>query len=632
MPALAVMVALAVALFAVIQSAQAAPSLVVATSDSDDVIKPGDRVDILAYVKEPVDGASYFLDYALASNGIIYTTEVAAGQAVAGTATDPTKIGSVLAPSTADGNYTVSVRVRNDTTAAGATAFVPGEVTIKVGEVGNAIGSVEISLGKVGHSTLPKKATDKDTTPAFGATTPTDYEACDDTSTAEDPTSDNTTSANCIAITVDVKNSLGNAANNREVSTVHVFAALATVYVPPDGNAADGANSGEFTADATAGASTKFFVAKEKPGTVDVYAIAIGPSGSATSATMTLSFTGTADSVALGDVSGPLAVDGSFAVAANPNATPDPIAAADAVGTAKVEVTATDASGNVATLESEVDSNFDGDTDDDEESAGEIGAANVSIVNADDEEIDTIEARVTQKKNSDGDPVATAVVIELASTGDTEPGEYTLQVTFGDNAPVTAGLVVSGPPANVEIETSASSVAVGDIITVTATVTDKDGHNVADDAGNVTFNAVGALKLVALDDTDTDMGGAQEPTDDGVAEVRYVVVDGSGTATIIATIGKADAVTAVSTEAAEAMPEEEASVACLSNLAGFATWACGVESSASEIFGLVSGRGATALHLWNGSAWVRYSVVDGTMVPGSSDFMVAENDILYISN
>ena len=31
-------------------------------------------------------------------------------------------------------------------------------------------------------------------------------------------------------------------------------------------------------------------------------------------------------------------------------------------------------------------------------------------------------------------------------------------------------------------------------------------------------------------------------------------------------------------------------------------------------------------------SWVRYSVVDGTLVPGSSDFMVAENDILYISN
>ena len=78
--------------------------------------------------------------------------------------------------------------------------------------------------------------------------------------------------------------------------------------------------------------------------------------------------------------------------------------------------------------------------------------------------------------------------------------------------------------------------------------------------------------------------------------------------------------------------EPNTGVACLSNLNGFATWVCGVESSASEIFGLVTGRGATALHLWNRSAWVRYSVVDGTVVAGSSEFMVAENDILYIRN
>ncbi len=91
---------------------------------------------------------------------------------------------------------------------------------------------------------------------------------------------------------------------------------------------------------------------------------------------------------------------------------------------------------------------------------------------------------------------------------------------------------------------------------------------------------------------------------------------------------------AVSTmaEEPEAMPEEEASVSCLSNLSGFSTWSCGVESSAVEIFGLVSGRGASAVHLWNGSEWVRYSVVEGAMVPGSSDFMVTEDDILYISN
>ena len=124
-------------------------------------------------------------------------------------------------------------------------------------------------------------------------------------------------------------------------------------------------------------------------------------------------------------------------------------------------------------------------------------------------------------------------------------------------------------------------------------------------------------------------------TKGGEAQATFVVI-GPGSAVITAAADGDVRVEVVTSTAGmtepEAMLEEEASVGCLSNLAGFATWACGVESSASEIFGLVSGRGATALHLWNGSAWVRYSVVDGTMVPGSSDFMVAENDILYISN
>ena len=77
---------------------------------------------------------------------------------------------------------------------------------------------------------------------------------------------------------------------------------------------------------------------------------------------------------------------------------------------------------------------------------------------------------------------------------------------------------------------------------------------------------------------------------------------------------------------------EAVSLDCLSATNGFATYTCGTDSSASELFGLVSGRGATAVHLWNGSDWVRYSVVDGAMVPGSSDFTVTDNDILYISN
>ena len=55
-------------------------------------------------------------------------------------------------------------------------------------------------------------------------------------------------------------------------------------------------------------------------------------------------------------------------------------------------------------------------------------------------------------------------------------------------------------------------------------------------------------------------------------------------------------------------------------------------STASELFDLVAGHGATALHLWNGSALVRHSVVDGNEIPGSTDFMIDEDDILCISN
>ena len=90
---------------------------------------------------------------------------------------------------------------------------------------------------------------------------------------------------------------------------------------------------------------------------------------------------------------------------------------------------------------------------------------------------------------------------------------------------------------------------------------------------------------------------------------------------------------AAGVEAALEAQVDEVSIDCLSNLTGFATWTCNVGSTASEVFALVADRGATAVHLWNGSAWVRFAIVNGDEVPGSSDdFMIAEDDILYISN
>ena len=554
-------------------------------------------------------------------------------------------------PKGTTGEFSISVRVQRDTVAAlGETVTDPvsqknldKSITFKVGEAGTDIASAELSLGKVGHSVVKTAKTDAAATSAYGDNVPLNFNACNDDpelrNAKPDPTDSNDTDAvdgidtDCIAVTVSVKNSLGNAANGGDVTGIHVFAPLATVIydsdATDDGSDDAGPQSNVDRGDGTAqlaggAASVKFYVVKKTPGQVDVTAIVLGRTGSTTSAPLPLLFTGNADSIALGEADSALAQNGtSYAAAearvdatANDGAcgsqADDTPAKAErpSSGEARVEVTATDASGNKATL-----------------TPAQLG--DIEITDADGELVTTIDVTPTPQEDAKGVVNPFAVRLTLNAT-DADPGTYTLSVGFGDNDAETVEIVVAGKVADVALETSAATVEIGDIITLTATVTDADG-NLSPDVGAVMFQAVGALDLNALGVGATG-GNVSVDLDDGSAEARFVVVSGSGTATIIASTAGVDAVTSVSTEAAEAMPEEEASVGCLSNLAGFATWACGVESSASEIFGLVSGRGATALHLWNGSAWVRYSVVDGTMVPGSSDFMVAENDILYISN
>ncbi len=214
-------------------------------------------------------------------------------------------------------------------------------------------------------------------------------------------------------------------------------------------------------------------------------------------------------------------------------------------------------------------------------------------------------------------------------------GEYTVKVTNRTDSTQTAEatFMVVGPANDVSVEVSDMTPgAIGDIVEVTVTVTDENGNPVADDT------------LVDIDSSDASAGAdhvlvetgdtAAQKTDDGVVTATFVAV-GPGTSVITAVADGKSAVAVVTSTAgaaAEAMPEEEAGLSCLSSLSGFSTWTCDVEASASEIFDWISSRGATALHLNSNRMWVRYSVVDGAMVPGSSDFMVTKSDILYISN
>ena len=489
---------------------------------------------------------------------------------------------------TADGQYTISAAVRYDPNTAvtdddgdGSSTdedgtVLTGSVVITVGDSGMNAASSDLSLGTATYDTP---------TTVKNETIP------------EDGTEN--ASGGDVWLKLVTSNSLDSAANSSGLTGLTIIAPGGRLAIhannPVNGQpmamavpGGTGSNSAQINS--MVGNTMHILVSKadRKPGDVDVYAQVVGTDGAPRSNTLSLSFTGASSSLTLG--------------------TPKSVAPG---GKAEFTVDAQDAAGNT----------------------GSVGQLSFKVTDADGKGVSTSKVKITKDtagsstpaKETDDNALQTVGLIETFNT--TAPGVYTIETSLAGvkDSEATTTLTVSGAAANVALEVSMNTdtVELGTIVTVEASVTDKNDAPVADETP-IRFATGGALTLDAVI--------VPTETKDGAGTAEFIVSKGEGLGVIIVTSGTGRATHTVSLAAADAMAEEEASVACLSNLAGFATWACGVESSASEIFGLVSGRGATALHLWNGSAWVRYSVVDGTMVPGSSDFMVAENDILYISN
>ena len=614
--------ALAVALFAAVNLVSAAPSAAIKfTNDSDGIVSDDSTVDVSVVVTDNEADVDATLVYVRVNGGLRFTetdTEDPgdANDTVSYAAGPPVTPGEAtweftlqVPAGTTAGEYIVSARVDlNGSTAGGETTV---RKTLRVGPAGDPIGAAELSLA--------------------------DDEFNEDKGTD----SDSSTMGTPIYVKLAVVNSLGNLTDNVDVTSVDIIAAGGTLWksnltaAPPvirvdtdggaDGTQGDG-NSISYDG-TNANAVTLFSASRATAGSLDVYAVIVGKGGATTSNTLTLTFTGDAEGISLGDPSTPLGQEG---------------------GRATVDVTATDGAGNPAALSytqitsakvldststtftvtkfqaPKTGKSFMAEIPKDENGDAVTGEALAAFDLTDCDGVN----------DADGDPDAECdatkvrIVIE---TGKAAAGEHTLQVKLGEKDTEELTIVVAGAAKTIEVTADKTTVGIGDVISVVAEVTDEDGNTVVNDIvdedgdGGVEFTDAGALELTQLDKGNRDLKN-------GEASVRFVVTKGSGSAIIIATYGKLSGTVSVSSEAAEAMPEEEASVACLSTLSGFSTWSCGVDSSASEIFELVSGRGATAIHLWNGSAWVRYSVVDGTMVPGSSDFMVTENDILYISN
>lgn len=256
---------------------------------------------------------------------------------------------------------------------------------------------------------------------------------------------------------------------------------------------------------------------------------------------------------------------------------------------------------------------------------------------------------------TDPDPDTSKVRIEVLDNATPFPatGEYTLNVKSGSKVLATTTFTLAGPTAEDGLKVVADlseADAVGTQVPITITAQDADGNNVAD----------GTRVLITVSDIDTGSGNVLVLSGANAAGAVYKTTkNGRATAEAIV-VGSARAVLTVDivgTDGGDAGTDDDdntdlsqanahevldlsgvAAVATQTPTTGltrtdlgqYASWMNGETTTAAALFNQLVRRGATAIHLFNGTKWVRYATVDGQRVPGALDFTVKQGDTLFI--
>ena len=203
-------------------------------------------------------------------------------------------------------------------------------------------------------------------------------------------------------------------------------------------------------------------------------------------------------------------------------------------------------------------------------------------------------------------------------------GEYTLTVTAGALS-AEQTFTVTGGAASVSLSEPSPAPAVGEEFTVVATVTDSEGAAVPNGT-RVTWEALGLTEGV----TSIVQTSAQSVTSDGTATATYLVV-GPGVSSVtagspgatsdVARIGVAD-------PSAPSEPRSAAELLSSTTPGAPSSWLGSESIMASDL--LASLEGVNTVLLWQYTKWIRYSVVDGRVAPGSFDFQVQPGDVLWL--
>ena len=201
-------------------------------------------------------------------------------------------------------------------------------------------------------------------------------------------------------------------------------------------------------------------------------------------------------------------------------------------------------------------------------------------------------------------------------------GEYTLEARV-NRQNWSRAFRVGGGPAAIAFDAPASVAILNARISVTVTVTDAEGLPVVDGTP-VTFSEqrIGINPVLVL------LSPATQRTSGGKASVEMLVVNAGG-AYVKATAGGIANLQPVRSAAAPVAPATTESLSVTARNS-FTTWLSERPVSASSLLSALTD--VSGVWLWTGERWVGYSIADGLLVPGSTDFNVELGSILWLSS
>ena len=212
------------------------------------------------------------------------------------------------------------------------------------------------------------------------------------------------------------------------------------------------------------------------------------------------------------------------------------------------------------------------------------------------------------------------VQLETTATRALATGRYTLRVSRGASA-ATQTFIVAGEATRISLRSAAGSdVAAGQIVSLTATLTDRDGQPAPDTDVSFEVRTVGGSPaLISAQSSARSRGGT--------ARITYFAA-GNGQTVIRAVAGRASGTAVLNVDA-----DGQASEVSLGGLTStapfsFAAWTGSEPIRASTLLGRLSG--VRALLLLSGDSWIGFGVAGGQIVPGSVNFSARYGDILWL--